>query len=1134
MTDKEKRNNWLEERLNLWNVFMLLHGQGDSEHIFTKLYNPKNKPKFNSPNTAVRLNLYFMMNKIGIKLDGPGTPADIRSTLMSNHKKPRQKTDGSGEAYCNALNSGQVLSHKVLLDNTEAILREWDYRNNFCSLLLGFFRGKLKDDLCVYKYRDEEKFNKGFKLDKNTSDLIDTLIYHLEQMNKIQLTERNIQEEAEILTWVLLLALLGNNVTELHACTDFCNSPYPIPVPDPEPHKEKEIEATKENAEEVPPTLRIYDHSTLNFQKRFTDCMFLDDLQHQISLQDVYQVPRFVMNGDLDEKESLELNAKVLNQPEDKRTAAVSKICGKIENDFHKFFNTVIEKSLYIDGQRTTPQRVLTVLGKPGSGKSSLIEYLVNNPAVKGKLLAQGFHSIHIIRFADLANYNLNWNQEAKNLISDILMACSTFPEEQAYTFKTDYNRVRETELNGVLLILDGFDEITLPSHIHRHEIIKNLQKYFNQTLCKTFQNNLNEKRRDDQTTDSNQTQYDTKQNFLLLITCRNNYIDTGKQQNDNLQNYIHLSPLNQAQVLHFAAGYNMKISRYGLTPYPMEVLLNPDTYTNSQFQEILGIPIILYMIIAYRIVLKEYSSASGNMNTMTDIYDRIFRLEDGIFSHFDKNDNVSSDRSVNRIDVPMACRQEHLLISKLIATEMFLVAPEGELPNAIYTKIKSAAEKRLEAKKVNANFDEIFKGNGYLIFRDKHIEAGSSVAFVHRSMYEYFTGCYLFDQIKAFVEGAALDASKNLSDQEKIKAHNAREALKTLRLILQSRQLTPEIEQHLNRKLQQFYNHRMVENPSNLFGVFKKTFNEMLEANRFLCSELPDEYHLEQGHAYDAQHMGANTFLNLRHELLSFLNHLSVLRTMLFFQSEGPAAVQPYTKDTRSAFDRYIRQTIQDRLELQWCAKKFDDADQGIENILQSVRDAVYEKLNFSYLDLSGIKLQHMNLSDICFDHSSLKDTQMSHTVLTRSSFLKAVFTHADLTYANLRQGIFCSNGQEAIFDGVNLSNADMQSVDLHGISFTNSHLEDTHMYDTNISGCKFHYAVLSGADMVSCKAVGTNFTGAVMMHVDLEDADLSGADFTDTQLIASKFSGAVITKDTQLDTYGKEAVRKGDGVLA
>ena len=328
--------------------------------------------------------------------------------------------------------------------------------------------------------------------------------------------------------------------------------------------------------------------------------------------------------------------------------------------------------------------RMLLILGQPGIGKSTLITWIVANFTDK-------VDDILVYKFApDLKN--IGW--KSNNIFDKILE-----------TLKLTYN-----DLNGKILILDGFDEVNVENG--RNKILDKIYWSLN--------GNLTEK-------------------ILLIITCRENCIhDLEKIKGQ----YITLTPWNEKQIESFCFVFRektySKISKHTIR----NVIRN---------REILGIPLILYIVLALNISIGENGS-------IVDIYDRIFSLkENSIYDRciYEEPHRVSEIK-----------KQIHQ-VSKDIAIWMFENnSEEASIPQKKFEKICYDIMQKYKNKRKDACEDFLI-GNYFKLV--KHCEGVETeeVYFVHRSLYEYFVVETIYSsiekQVKVSRESLASDLGRFL-----------------------------------------------------------------------------------------------------------------------------------------------------------------------------------------------------------------------------------------------------------------------------------------------------------------------------------------------------------------------------------
>lgn len=250
--------------------------------------------------------------------------------------------------------------------------------------------------------------------------------------------------------------------------------------------------------------------------------------------------------------------------------------------------------------------QMLLILGQPGIGKSTLITWIITNFAGKtnNKLLVYRFAS-------DLKD--INWQKERDNY------------NISHYIFKS--LGLTDKDLEGYTLIIDGFDEISVGNDRARilNRLYWELRKY-------------------------------TFNNFLMIITCRENYIEKlDKVECD----YIILQPWDSEQIRSFCKAYQEKTINSISEKTMANILEN---------RSVLGIPLILYMVLALNISIEKEGS-------IVDIYDRIFALNGGIYDRcIIYNSHYNSYEEPHRIK--KIKRQIHQ-ISREIAIRMFENNPD-------------------------------------------------------------------------------------------------------------------------------------------------------------------------------------------------------------------------------------------------------------------------------------------------------------------------------------------------------------------------------------------------------------------------------------------------------------------------
>lgn len=289
-------------------------------------------------------------------------------------------------------------------------------------------------------------------------------------------------------------------------------------------------------------------------------------------------------------------------------------------------------------------------------------------------------------------------------------------------------------DLEGKILVIDGFDEISVEGD--RVEILNHL---YNKLV--------------------------TMERISLIITCRENYI----QRVNRLKcKYITLKTWDDKQIISFYTIFQ-KNTKNSISKNTIKKLI--------ENKEVLGIPLILYMVLALNICIEKEGS-------MVDVYDRIFSLEGGIYDRCINNKNFSELHRISKIK-----KQIHQ-ISKEIALWMFENNSRGaSIPQKEYIKICSNVVK----EQGNENIEQdVLIGNYFKLV--KHCEGIESeeLYFAHRSIYEYFVAETIYNYVKDAIEIFSNESEKTF--------------IKNIASCLKTGQLNNTIGELLKRKILKLY----------------------------------------------------------------------------------------------------------------------------------------------------------------------------------------------------------------------------------------------------------------------------------------------------------------------------------------
>ncbi len=399
------------------------------------------------------------------------------------------------------------------------------------------------------------------------------------------------------------------------------------------------------------------------------------------------------------------------------------------KNKFDDLKNLLSE---YIDknGDKEINNKMLFILGQPGIGKSTLITWITAHFIDS---VINNINDILVYQFAsDLKNVDWQNSSDKYNVADEILKELN----------------LSYDNLEGKTLIIDGFDEIIVRGN--RTKIINDI---YHQWIKGNFINK-----------------------FSLIITCREHYIEDLQKMDCD---YITLQTFDEEQIKSFCTVYQEKNNSS----------ISKDTIENIiKSQDILGIPLILYMILALNISIEKEGS-------LATVYNQIFSIKDGgIYSRCLQNKRYETPHRISEI------KEQIHLVSQKIAFWMFENnSEEAYIPQKEYQEICNSVIQ--ENKQKN---QDILIGNFFKTI--KHCEGIESewVSFVHRSIYEYFVAEYIFEQI-----GISIKKSKE-------------ELAGIFGKVLKKKMLSPEILVFLKFKIK-------TSELNSMFDMICDTFNLML-----------------------------------------------------------------------------------------------------------------------------------------------------------------------------------------------------------------------------------------------------------------------------------------------------------------
>ncbi|MGN0417697.1 pentapeptide repeat-containing protein [Anaerostipes faecalis] len=519
-------------------------------------------------------------------------------------------------------------------------------------------------------------------------------------------------------------------------------------------------------------------------------------------------------------------------------------------------------------------------------------------------------------------------------------------------------------DLYGKTLILDGFDELSLGERT-RQEVLDGL---YDELIYKK-----------------------KTKHFTLIITCRENYIRGIEKLKCQ---YITLQAWDKGQIESFCTVFQRK-TQNEISKNTMDKL-----YDNK---DILGIPLILYMVLALNISIEKEGS-------IVDVYDRIFSLEGGIYDRCIENKKFADSHRTGEVK-----RQIHQ-ISREIAFWMFENNPnEASIPQQEYEKICTIVMISSSLENQDIKYD--FKIGSY--FKAvKHCEGveAEDLFFVHRSIYEYF----VVDAIFVSIEKSIVELSE--SKQE--------ELAENIAFYLKSGMIDYVIGKYLMHKIMKVYGKLDYEKKNRFYDWWEMTVGKMVKQGMF--------YFSQQNICHYNHIMGE--------EISCFLNLLEILRLLL------KTGEHKYilTKCNSEELIFYIK-----------CCSIVNGI--GNKTRIPNLSKMYLNGKKLQWSDLSRTNVSNANLSYACLDNSNLKHSLLSGSEFTGANLYKVNMEDANLNMAKLNH----ANLNESVLSGAQFEEAEMKGTCLRHAILINAKFKGAKMLGADLEGAVLLDADLRGADI-------------------------------------------------------------------
>ena len=572
--------------------------------------------------------------------------------------------------------------------------------------------------------------------------------------------------------------------------------------------------------------------------------------------------------------------------------------------------------------------RMLLILGQPGMGKSTMITWFVHRYQEKQDVNKK---EVLVYRFTDLdVEWSFQINEEKKrgSSVDNAILE--------------SLNMKRE-ELEGKLLILDGFDEVAVNNN--RTKILNCLYNAW-----------VGDSRIKD---------------FALLVTCRENYIEDLSRISFP---YIILQPWNEDQIDSFCRNYE-DLTKSQIS----EVAINKI----KEMKNIFGIPIILYMVLALKITVRDESS-------IVEIYDEIFSL---IYDRCLKSDASARSDTEHRI---AEIKEQIHQFSREISMWMFENNPEqASIPKKEYEKIRDEIFKKDDSVGEGQKKDVLI-GN---YFRMVHYYNGidtEELTFVHRSIYEYFVAETICSEIRE-----SLTEMTEIT-QEKLAG--------VLGYRMKKGRIDYTIGQYLKAKVNALIATYNEEKKNQFYAWLEGTVVKMLNAGMLY---------------YTGENIKQCRNV-IEKEMKCFLNFLDILR-LIIKESNQIYILEDVDQEKMVLYVKCLISFANIKAEFidLNCTYLLEANLRGADLIGANLIGTNLEGANLRVANLSGANLTGADLS-----RADLREADLIGANLSEADLVEGDLTGADLTGANLI--------------GANLRGANLSGADLRGAKLNETDLRE------------------------------------------------------------------------------------------
>lgn len=718
-----------------------------------------------------------------------------------------------------------------------------------------------------------------------------------------------------------------------------------------------------------------------------------------------------------------------------------------------------------------TEKRMLVILGHPGSGKSTLITYFLNNRSYSTN------RRVLVYRFSSFEG--INWNGKPENIPQLML-------NEMGLSI---------SNLSNCILILDGLDEAAM--HSGHEELLNNIYQQWAKSKDIT--------------------------NFSLIVTCRRNRIDSI----DNLQmRHILLCPFDKSQIELFACNYWGK-SKNDFNKSEANIInrINDDS---RHLSSVMGIPLILYMTLALGINLSEETG-------LCDIYEKIFSIndEDNSIYYRQKYDKVHSVTSKDAEKIHSFSKKIAQLIWEFnpskgivdkekyepIANQIAGVDRDGGLRDLLIGQYFMEGKNGHQLLFVHRSMHEYFIALSFYdsikhLVESKHSpqELYQEITFGgERCTLTEFTNLLGMQNLAAFPDIQEhlmqMFKEKPLGDSawcQEFFSHFLEFGLANAAC---GRSKSGVVG--LGEELTRFHN---------LLWLTREQLRCFGQSTPFtLCSGFKDSIYFKI--PYDGK-------IDLQELCLNDINlPCHKFNAAQLSEVHMPRAVLPYSDFSDASLD-YANFSFAKMEQCNFSRSLLPSTNFSNSNLEGShFDDALLKYTNFRGANLTGVHFDHADISCADFSGAILDNASFSGAVIENTIFDRASLQHANLSNQDIKSSSFKSSvligasfENSRVSSDTSMENADMQSCNLLSSDFTNvnfvcANLESAQIIDAHLQGCNLDEANLSRADISSSNLQSANLDSTIMKNTIAENTDLSNARLLYTDLRGASLTHAVLS---------------------